>query len=317
MRKASLKKRMRRTMILLILFLLLLVSILYYYDSNEKYTSVSRERNHETVENKGREKKNATERETSTALPPQSSGSESNVSSMKAGSKREHPMEKGKLVIIIDDAGYSLKDLEPFLDFKGKLTISVLPQVLYSRESAERIKASGKDLLLHLPMEANDGNDIGPGGIYVNSTKEEVFKTIDADFASVPGAAGANNHMGSKVTSDSRMMNMVMEYFHKEKKYFIDSKTTAESKVEKYAEKWNVPVAERDIFMDNRPDEKEIEQWLLKGMKIAEKKGRAILIGHVKHGQIVEVLNRLIPELNAKSIELVGIGDIMGDVRGN
>ncbi len=286
---------MRGAIVLLVLIFFLLVLILIFLPPVSPSSSPSRE-----VKNKPLKKE-----------LPHKRGKLEGESAKGVGGRKEHPKRGGKLVIIIDDAGYSLKLLKPFLNFRGKITISVLPNLRYSKESAREILKAGKGLLLHLPMEPENGMDPGPGAIFVGDSREEIFRKLDRDFNSVPGALGANNHMGSKATASSRVMEIVMEYFHIRNKYFIDSKTTSESRAREAALKWQVPYLARDVFLDNTPGEGEIEKWVLKGMEIARRKGYAILIGHVKNPQILDVLQKVKPLLSSEGFSFSEINDLI------
>ena len=286
--KKSRKIKKIRVLIILILVLFTLISLLYYLNNSSL-------KNIEYSKNNGKVEQYKVKKRTVNA---------NKTKKIEAGTRKEHPQKRGKLVFIIDDAGNSLNDLKPFLDFPGKITISVLPGLPLSKECAIKIVKAGKGLMLHLPMEAISEKKMGPGGISVGETRKEILKTIAEDFKTVPGASGANNHMGSRATADDKTMDVVMEYFHNNGKYFVDSKTTSVSKAKIYAEKWKVPFAERDVFLDNTPDRTEIKEWIEKGIKIATKKGYAVLIGHVKHPQILDVLDELIPNLDAKGIQL-------------
>ena len=229
--------------------------------------------------------------------------------------KKEHPKAAAKLVIIIDDAGYSLKQAEPFLNYPGKITISILPDLEYSNEIAEKAREKGRDIILHCPMEPINGDNPGPNAIYVGQSRQEIRKILKEDFKSVSGARGTNNHMGSKVTSDKDTMDAVMEYLAENNKYFVDSKTTSKSVAEAAAKKYNVPYFSRDIFIDNNSEEDKIRSWIEKGIEIAERKGYAILIGHVKSPQIIEVLNSLSSVLNDKGIRLATIDELKNEYK--
>ncbi len=71
------------------------------------------------------------------------------------------PRRAGLLAIIIDDAGYSLRELQAFLDLPVPLTVAVLPNLPHSTEAARRVLAAGKDLILHCPMEPTGGENPG------------------------------------------------------------------------------------------------------------------------------------------------------------
>lgn len=59
-----------------------------------------------------------------------------------------------KIALVFDDGGYSLSDLQHFLDLPFPLAVAVLPQLKNSVAAAQKIRASGKELLLHQPMQA-------------------------------------------------------------------------------------------------------------------------------------------------------------------
>ena len=49
----------------------------------------------------------------------------------------------------------------------------------------------------------------GPGVILRSQSDAEIVRMLDADLATVPGAVGVNNHMGSAATADPRVMRVV------------------------------------------------------------------------------------------------------------
>jgi uncharacterized protein len=195
------------------------------------------------------------------------------------------------LAVIIDDAGYSLDDLQPFLDFPGALAIAVLPHLPHSAEAARRVKAAGKELLLHMPMQPmGPGEDPGPGAILAGQSEAEIDSLLASAFASVPGAAGMNNHMGSRATADARVMEAVARYLKKEGKFFVDSRTTAASEGALAASREGVPFLQRNVFIDNERDVPDIEQSIAQGVAEARSRGQAVLIGHVHSPQILAIV---------------------------
>ncbi len=119
------------------------------------------------------------------------------------------PPKQKVLVFIIDDAGYSMKQLEAFLRLPFPLTIAVLPGLPYSVMAAQAVRAAGKELILHQPMQALGGQNPGPGAILLGMGKAEIEETVEANLKTVPGAIGMNNHMGSAATTDLGIMEAV------------------------------------------------------------------------------------------------------------
>jgi polysaccharide deacetylase 2 family uncharacterized protein YibQ len=229
--------------------------------------------------------------------------------------RRERPIPKVRIAIVIDDVGYNLEQLEAFLDFPGPLSLSVLPNLPHSSESARRIVEAGKELLLHLPMEAVNGNDPGPGAILTTQSEEEIRRLLENSFSQVPHAVGMNNHMGSRATADERVMNVVMDYLRANRHFYLDSRTTTESVGAAVANLHEVPFLERDIFLDNDPHAESIRKALGSGIQVAREKGYAVLIGHVYNPQIVDGIETLLDELERARVELVSVSALVDQMR--
>ena len=61
--------------------------------------------------------------------------------------------KSGKLVFVFDDAGHNMRQLTPFLNLPFPCTIAVLPSLTTSGEAANALRKSGKELILHQPMQ--------------------------------------------------------------------------------------------------------------------------------------------------------------------
>lgn len=195
-----------------------------------------------------------------------------------------------KLIIVIDDVGYNLDGLKPFLKIPVPITFAVLPQLDYSEEAAKEIRAAGQELIMHLPMESLSGQYPGPGTITAEMSDDELRRVLDKDVRSVPGIIGMNNHMGSAGTEDIRIMRDVLEYARDNSLFFLDSKTTPRSVAPLMAEATEIPFIERDVFLDNKKDKAYIMNALETGKAIAREKGSAVLIGHVWTEELADVL---------------------------
>lgn len=217
------------------------------------------------------------------------------------------------LVFVIDDAGHNEWQLKPFLSFPGPLSIAVLPGLPFSVKAAEMVKAAGKELVLHQPMEALGKLDPGPGAIWLNMDDEAIRKTIRGNLKEINGAVGINNHMGSKASADTRIMTTVLDEVEKQGLYFLDSYTTSDSVAHSVASLMRQSIWERSVFLDNSPDKASIQHYIIEGSKIAEKRGYAIMIGHVWSSELAQTLSELYPSLIEQGFSLSTISKIMMD----
>jgi uncharacterized protein len=225
--------------------------------------------------------------------------------------KRLPPPRAKSLVFIIDDAGYSLKQLEAFLGLPFPLTIAVLPGLPNSEKAARAVLAAGKELILHQPMQALGGQDPGPGALILGMSPAEVERIVEANLRTVPGAAGMNNHMGSATTTDLGIMEAVAEVAKRRGIYYLDSLTTSGTAVAAAARREGIPYWERDVFLDNAPDRASIIRAVEDGKKLAAKDRPAVMIGHVWSAELAQALTDLYPQLVAEGFSLSTISRFM------
>jgi uncharacterized protein len=216
-----------------------------------------------------------------------------------------------KLIFVIDDAGYSLKQLKAFLNLPFPISIAVLPGLPNSVKTAQAVRAAGKELLLHQPMQAVGGQNPGPGALTLGMSEEEIEATVEANLKSVPGAVGINNHMGSAASADLGLMETVAAVAKRHGIYYLDSRTTPETAIPIAAIREGIRYWERDVFLDNTPDRASITRAVEDGKKRSDKDRPAIMIGHVWSSELAQTLTDLYPHLIAEGFSLSTISRYM------
>jgi polysaccharide deacetylase 2 family uncharacterized protein YibQ len=200
------------------------------------------------------------------------------------------PPEKGIVVLVIDDAGNNLRELEPFLRFPGPLTIAVLPGLPHSAEAARRIRAAGKEVFLHQPMEAVGGQNPGPGAIYSDMNADEIRAVLKRNITEIGPIAGMNNHQGSKITMDEQAMLTVLAFCREQGLYFLDSRTTAETAAPAAAKRLGMSIGERNVFIDNEQNKTAMARYLNEGLARSRHQGSAVMIGHTWSPELAPLL---------------------------
>ena len=218
---------------------------------------------------------------------------------------------KPTLIIVIDDVGYNLEQLKPFLQLPFAVSIAVLPQVDYSAEAAKLAAESGKEVLLHQPMQALGGNNPGPGAILLGMNPAEAEALMGKNLDSLPEAVGVNNHMGSAVTRNEALMGGVLELAKKRGIYYLDSLTAPDTVTAVLCRKLSIPYWERDVFLDNTGDKQSILRALEEGKKVASARGASVLIGHVWSAELAQTLMDIYPQLVEEGYSLSTISKYM------
>ncbi|MEQ8660383.1 MAG: divergent polysaccharide deacetylase family protein [Gammaproteobacteria bacterium] len=202
------------------------------------------------------------------------------------------------VAIVIDDLGYRPRLDHAAIALPRLTSFAILPHTPLARTLAERLAASGKEVLLHLPMEARAHNELlGPGALRAGMTRAEFVATAHAAFDAVPQASAVNNHMGSLLTGDAERMGWLMEVVAaRGPLVFLDSRTTAHSAARAAARAAAVPFLARDVFLDHQRDTATINARLDELVRHAELRGDAIGIGH-PYPETLAVLRARLPGL--------------------
>jgi polysaccharide deacetylase 2 family uncharacterized protein YibQ len=219
--------------------------------------------------------------------------------------------QRVRIAIIIDDLGNSRMLGDRALALPGAVTYSVLPHLPHSRRIARRAYADGKEVMLHLPMQTHDDRTLGPGGLRVEMTREELAREVRANLATVPHVVGVNNHMGSLLTRQSGAMRWLMEELScVGDLYFVDSRTDIRTVARKFAREAGLPNAQRDIFLDNQRDADYVRRQFERLIGQAQQRGSAIGIGH-PYPETLAVLAEELPRLADQGVELVPVSRLV------
>jgi hypothetical protein len=158
-------------------------------------------------------------------------------------------------------------------------------------------------------MEPRGGETPGRNAILTSMSDDEIARLTRENIQAVPHAVGVNNHMGSRATSDRRVMTSVLRAMPGQL-YFIDSRTAAGSVAEAVARELHVPTAARHVFLDDVATEGAVRKQVRELAAAAEKRGVAIGIGH-PYPVTMRVLAEELPELRARGFRLVRASEVV------
>ncbi|ADP10938.1 conserved uncharacterized protein YigQ [Erwinia sp. Ejp617] len=211
------------------------------------------------------------------------------------------PAWAGKLSIVIDDFGYRPALEQQVLQMPAAISVAVLPNAPHAREMATKAHQSGHEVLIHLPMAPLSKQPLEKDTLRPDMSTEEIGRIIREAAAAVPYAVGLNNHMGSAMTSSLPAMQKVMQILNHYHFYFLDSMTIGNSQATRAAEGTNVKVVKRRVFLDDSQNEADIRVQFTRAVRLAQRDGSAIAIGH-PHPSTVRVLQQMLPGLPADII---------------
>ena len=222
-----------------------------------------------------------------------------------------------RIAIIIDDLGYQLEAGRRAIELPGPVAYAILPGTPSGRVLAETAHRNGKEVLLHLPLEAVEhSGPVEPGGITLDMGRGALQKVFATALGSVPFAIGVSSHRGSLLTRHPGHMEWLMEEIRlREGLFFIDSYTTHQSVALQIAAEAGVVATKRDVFLDNERSEAALAFEFERLQDLARTQGIAIAIGH-PYPETLAFLERELRALDDEEIELVSVSELMRIVAG-
>jgi polysaccharide deacetylase 2 family uncharacterized protein YibQ len=217
--------------------------------------------------------------------------------------------KNSQIAIIIDDIGYRQSDAAA-LTLPGKITYAILPHTPFGKTLAQQAFKDNRDVILHIPMEAENGKKLGPGALTSAMSEQAIRQELSRAFEEIPFALGINNHMGSKLTKLYKPMVWTMRFLKERNLIFIDSVTTGRTKAERIAYKLGVPTTHRQFFLDNELNSEYIDRQFMLLIEYAQQHKSVVAIAH-PHPESITALNRLIPLLAQLEIDLVPISTLV------
>ena len=211
-----------------------------------------------------------------------------------------------RVAVIVDDLGARRDVFDPLRDIRRPLTIAVLPGLPLSEWTAREAAQAGMEVILDLPMEPYRFPEVdpGPGALLMAMSPQELQAQIGAHLASVPGAVGVTNHMGSRMTEDRSRMRTVLEVLVARRLFLVDGLASNLSVAFDEAKALGLRAGRRQIVVDHAAGEAgdrvrwdEVVWW-------AERRGEVIVIAH-GHPMTARLLREYVPRWEARGIRLV------------
>lgn len=218
-----------------------------------------------------------------------------------------------RIAIIIDDLGYQRGAGERAIALPGAVTFAVLPDAPFSSRLAKLAHKRGKNVLLHLPLQAATDTDAEPGSLVLDMSKSQFKAALAERINAVPHITGINTHRGSLLTRHPGHMRWLMdEITTRGSLFFVDSYTTAQSVALSIALESGIPATRRDVFLDPDAEPGTISREFQRLEQLARERGSAVGIGH-PYPATLDYLERALPELQRRGIDLVPVSSLVSD----
>lgn len=219
--------------------------------------------------------------------------------------------EKPILAIIVDDGGGQMELTRRIAATELHMTWAILPYTRFATDTALLAKSKRIPYMLHLPMQAQSDKDGSREYLIGNGmSAEEITQATAKALNSLPGVIGLNNHRGSLATSNAHMMEPVMAELKKRGLIFVDSRTSGKSVAYDTAKAAGVPTLRNRGFLDGSPERKEMEKRFNETVRLAQKRGDAVIICHFRHAT-VSFLESLSGDVDSLPVRLVTVPEML------
>jgi polysaccharide deacetylase 2 family uncharacterized protein YibQ len=224
---------------------------------------------------------------------------------------RTGPVSTPRVAVIVDDLGARRDVFDPLRDIRRPLAVAILPGLPLSEWTAREAAQAGMEVILDLPMEPYrfPEMDPGPGALLMAMGPQELQAQVGAHLASVPGAVGVTNHMGSRMTEDRTRMRTVLEVLAGRRLFLVDGLASNLSVAYDEAKALGLRAGRRQIVVDHAAGEAgdrvrwdDVAWW-------AERRGEVIVIAH-GHPLTARLLREYVPRWEARGIRLVPVSQL-------
>ncbi len=215
------------------------------------------------------------------------------------------------IAFVIDDMAVNAERGARVAALPGPLTLAFMPYTRHLASLLPMARRRGHELLVHMPMEPeNSALEPGPHALLTTIDRDELRRRLAWNLDRFQGYAGVNNHMGSYFTASEPHMRLVLEELKRRGLFFLDSKTSPNSRGPALARRLGLPYAARDIFLDNDLSPAMIHGQLAATARWAARHGDVIAIGH-PHPATIAALERWIPKLRRDGFAIVPVSRVV------
>jgi polysaccharide deacetylase 2 family uncharacterized protein YibQ len=156
-----------------------------------------------------------------------------------------------RLTLVVDDLGREPAVLDRLLALDEHVTFALLPNTASATQMAARLADAGREIIAHLPMEPQPPAEVdGPDFLTTSQSPDEAGRAAERLLDRLPGAVGANNHLGGRFTTSPAHMAALLNVLKQRSMFFVDDRTSPASVAEATAKVIGVRTSARTHSLD-------------------------------------------------------------------
>jgi len=188
----------------------------------------------------------------------------------------------GRVLLILDDMGHNMGSArtEACFDLPREVAFSILPGAPRAASVGRRCQREGRDHLAHLPWDALSERGREPFFMSRDASSAELGRQLAQVRRILPGMLGANNHQGSRASTDTLFLDNFARAWAPLGLPFLDSRSTAESLIPQRLGTAGIATYENHLFLDHVDTEEAIRRELARLEEWARERDGVIAIAH-------------------------------------
>lgn len=223
------------------------------------------------------------------------------------------PTGHPRIAIVMMGAGLSEDATNLALTLPAEVSISVSP---YAKEAAawvQKVKDSGREALLDLPMESMryPQVDMGPLGLTKSLTPEENAKRLRRVLSKARGIVGVISPEPDALSETRALATPFVQSLAEYGLIFVSGYNRQPEGLFRTTRQYGLPVAYSDIRLDKNLSETNIRNQLARAEDLAHNRGYAVVVTH-SYPLIVELMANWIRGLKGKGYVLVPVSALAG-----
>ena len=187
-----------------------------------------------------------------------------------------------RVAVVIGNLGLSSAATEAAIqELPGGVTLAFSPYAHGLEDYIPLARAAGHEVLLSLPMEADEANATSAGqhALLTTVTASENLARLSWLLSRFTGYVGATNYLGDGFTSEEADMRPILAELKDRGLLFLDSRTTSSSVAARIAGQLDLPAASTERIIDAEASRAAIDQMLDAVEEEARQKGSSIAMG--------------------------------------
>ncbi|MCB9522969.1 MAG: divergent polysaccharide deacetylase family protein [Myxococcales bacterium] len=212
-----------------------------------------------------------------------------------------------RLTVVVGQVGREPALLDALLALPAHVVYAVLPDSPGAGVAVQRLDAQGREVLVHLPMGADEASAPAPGAVTLAADPEAAAARVTQLFDALPSAVGVAPLGGDRVSASRRHMVALLEVLRARGRAWLDGDQGAASLAAPAAKALGVRLGAVTHRLGKPGDDLATRLKAVEAALVLE--GRAVVLADATP-EVLVALRRWLGGLNDRGIALLRLSEI-------